>query len=590
MKPWQLYARLAGYRPWLYAINCLGIIVVFLVEIGTGFVLRAFFDALSQQRPAELGLWALVALLFATALARILGILTCFMTNSTFIFSSGALLLRNVVAGILRQPGAQARPISSGDALSRLRDDIDEVMKSMIQFNDLVALAIFALGSLAVMLRISWQSTLVILLPLVAVTAISQWVSRRLRDYRARSRKASGAVTGFMGEIFGAVQAIQVAGAEVAVTRRFAQLNEERKASGVNDRLFGVLLDAVFRSLSSLGTGAILLISAQSMRAGEFSIGDFALFVYFLNYLGQFTSNLGVILARYRQSAISFERLAELLDRPDQRALVEHRPVYLSGPPPELAAVVRRPGDRLERLEASGLSYSYPDATPGIQDVDLALERGSLTVITGRVGAGKTTLLRALLGLLPATAGELRWNGQLVEAPDAFMVPPRCAYTPQSPRLFSQTLRENILQGLPAEQVDLAAALRQAVFERDLAAMPAGLETEVGPRGMRLSGGQVQRTAAARMFVRAAELLVFDDLSSALDLATERELWERLALRPNTTYLTVSHRRAVLRRADQIIVLKHGSVVARGRLPELLDSCEELRQLWDSQASQGAGA
>jgi ATP-binding cassette, subfamily B, bacterial len=524
-----------------------------------------------------------------STLARILGILTCFLTNSTFVFTSGALLLRNVVAGILRQPGAQARAISPGDALSRLRDDIDEVMWAMIQFNDLVALALFALGSLAVMLRISWQSTLVILLPLVAVTAISQWVSRRLRDYRARSREASGAVTGFMGEIFGAVQAIQVAGAELPVTRRFAQLNEERKASGVSDRLFGVLLEAVFRSLSSLGTGAILLISAQSMRAGAFSIGDFALFVYFLSYLGRFTSNLGQILARYRQSAISFERLAELLDHPDQRALVEHKPVYLSGPPPELPAVVKRPGDRLERLEVRGLGYSYPDATPGIQDVSLALERGSLTVITGRVGAGKTTLLRALLGLLPATAGELRWNGQLVEAPDAFMVPPRCAYTPQSPRLFSQTLRENILQGLPAEQVDLAAALRQAVFERDLAAMPAGLETQVGPRGMRLSGGQVQRAAAARMFVREAELLVFDDLSSALDIATERELWERLALRPNTTYLTVSHRRAVLRRADQIIVLAHGSVVARGRLPELLATCDELRQLWDSQASQGAG-
>ena len=179
-------------------------------------------------------------------------------------------------------------------------------------------------------------------------------------------------------------------------------------------------------------------------------------------------------------------------------------------------------------LAVTGLTYRYPETGRGIDGISLHLPRGSFTVITGRIGSGKTTLLEALLGLLPKDAGEVYWNGGLVEDTREFLVPPRCAYTPQVPRLFSDTLRDNILMGLPLEQVDLEAAVRRAVMEEDVTQLSNGLDTIVGPRGVRLSGGQVQRAAAARMFVRDPELLIFDDLSSALDVETEHSLWERV--------------------------------------------------------------
>jgi ATP-binding cassette subfamily B protein len=188
-----------------------------------------------------------------------------------------------------------------------------------------------------------------------------------------------------------------------------------------------------------------------------------------------------------------------------------------------------------------------------------------------------------LLGLLPRDGGQIYWDNDQVEDAGAFFVPPRCAYISQIPWLFSGTLRENILLGLKENSNVLTEAIRLAVFEQDLAQMPNGLETVIGPKGIRLSGGQMQRAAAARMFVRQPDLLVMDDLSSALDVETEEQLWKRLGKMRDTTCLVVSHRRAAYRQADKIIVLKDGKVDAEGTLAELLKISPEMQLLWEQQ-------
>jgi ATP-binding cassette subfamily B protein len=221
----------------------------------------------------------------------------------------------------------------------------------------------------------------------------------------------------------------------------------------------------------------------------------------------------------------------------------------------------------------------------GIDDATFALRRGTVTVVAGRVGAGKTTLLRALLGLMPRQSGEVRWNGASVAHLDRVLVPPRSAYVPQVPRLFSETLRENIRLGVTVGDDILAAAMRDAVLDADVTTLDRGLDTLVGPRGVRLSGGQMQRAATARALVRRPDLLVVDDLSSALDVETEGLLWDRLCAPGGPTVLAVSNRRVALRRATQVVLVDGGCVVAQGTLDDVLASHAVMRDIWEGDRS-----
>jgi ABC-type multidrug transport system fused ATPase/permease subunit len=377
------------------------------------------------------------------------------------------LLRKNLLRYILRRPGASALPDSPGESVNHFKTDVNEIPLFVILINDILVGICIIVFSIFLMAQISLSVTLLSLAPLLVVGLIANAATNRIEHFRRASRHSTGQVTGFIGEFFGAVQAVKVATAE-----------------------------------------------------------------------------------------------------------------RLEGPLPEVIYADKTASDLLKEVAAVNLTYHYPRSENGIEGVNLTLPRGTLTVITGRIGSGKTTLLRALLGLLPLESGEIRWNGELITQPGDFFVPPRCAYTAQVPRLFSNSLRNNILLGFDHTDEDIHRATKLAVMDRDLEQLDDDLETLVGARGVKLSGGQMQRAAAARMFIRQPELLVFDDLSYALDVETEQQLWKRIFTSSNKTCLVVSHRRPLLRRADHIILLKDGRLEAEGKLEALLESSREMQDLW----------
>ena len=577
----KLGLGLIKYQKGRYALNVLTWASIWVMPMIPALITKAFFDRVTGETSAGFNVPTLVMFVVVYAFGRISVMFLGMWNDAHLMFRIGTLMRRNMLERIFELPGAQSMKESPGEAISRFRDDVDENVESFSWTVDMIGLVVFS--GLAVWILVGIDGTLTALVfgPTIAVVYLAAIARHRIKRYREASREATGRITEALGETFGSVQAVKVAGAERSMIAHFRALNDRRRVAAIKDKVLTAMLESLFWNTINVGTGIILIVAAGAMRSGEFTVGEFALFVYFLGFVTDAGFFLGLFIARFQQASVSFGRMVDLMgDAPPMR-LVKHIDLDLTGElePPDVVPAHLAP---LEVLEVRDLTFNYPGTDDGIDDVSFTVPAGSFTVVTGRVGAGKTTLLRAILGLVESQRGEILWNGEVVAHPAEFFIPPRSAYTPQVPRLFSMTLMENLLMGRRDPETEVHGAVASAVMEPDVEDMPEGLATVVGPMGVRLSGGQIQRSATARMFVRRPDLLVFDDVSSALDVETERVLWERLFReRSGVTSLVVSHRHPALQRADQIVVMHEGRVAAIGRLNDLLATSPEFRALWE---------
>ena len=418
------------------------------------------------------------------------------------------------------------------------------------------------IASVTALLAGTWMAGAVLL----AVMVASALASTLGRPIAGRSAAASStARAGFGRALVSALDSartIKLAAAVPEVHAHLRQVDSGRVAAAVKEHRVQAFLDGVPTVMVQCGVvtaWAIYFSGGWSLAIALLVANAVGGFDWFGRVAGMVVTEAPGTRAWQKETS-RFAGGADLMDLPSRVDLV-------SGDAPEPEPVRRVP---LERLELTGFSAVHDDGTIGVSSVDLTVEAGELVLLVGQVGSGKSSLLSALAGLIEHS-GVLLWNGREVTDPQAFLRPAQVAHVAQVPRVLSGSFSDNVLLGHRRDFDDPVSAARLA---RDIDEA-GGKDALVGHRGVRLSGGQVQRLALARALAADAELLLADDVSSALDAATEIELWAALRQR-RATVIGATAKRAALAQADRVVVLVGGEVAATGPWHELAAAWSHL--------------
>ncbi len=559
---WALAWRVSQHRPKEFWLGWLLFVVFFMMPAISGFLLGRGYGALERGDTVETMWWA--AAIAVSETIRMVSIHHGALIWTKAWIHMQTLLRANMLAAQMASGGVHAgQPIgSAGSAITHFRDDTEDVANLVDGMVDISGGVVFTVIAGFVLGAADARAAAVLVIPLLGVGIATRVLDTRIKEYRAADRRSTEGVTGLLGDVMAAATTVKVNDATQPMLRRLEVLVERRRFTAVRDRVLEEGVQAFSQGAADIGLGLVLLVSAGAIASGSFDLGTLALFTAYLGWLSFLPRMVGRVLARRKQAGVAFDRMRVLVA--DQQAENTVRRQWLPIDPSDQRVrpdVVRPERVALERLDVDGLTVSY-GGRPVLDDVSFRVGRGEFVVITGPVGAGKSTLLRALLGLAwqAEVRGSVRWNGAEIVDRAAFLVPPNAGFLSQVPQLISDSVADNVGLG-PVGADDLARALELSAIATDIAEMPAGSATLIGPRGLRLSGGQRQRLATARALVHSPELVVLDDLSSALDVETEVQLWTNLA-DAGMTVIAVSHRAVAFDRADQVLRL------AAGRLAE----------------------
>ena len=463
-------------------------------------------------------------------------------------------LRRAVFNHVLSLSPAYFETARTGDILSRLTADI-AVLQALVgtaisQSLRNILLAIGA-ASMLVITSAKLAAITLVVVPVVVVPLILFGRRERKLSRSAQERVADLAATA--EETINGLATVQAFTHEAADRARFSAEVERSVGAALRRILSRANLILI---VILLGFGAItfsLWVGGRDVIAGRMTGGELSAFVFYAVLLASSLATISEIWGEMQRAAAAADRLLEILaTKPEIAAPAS--PAIL--PPPQ------------GRVAFEGVTFHYPSRpdTPALSDITLALEPGETVALVGPSGAGKTTVLQLLLRFRDPQAGRVLVDGTDIRLVEPQALRGRLGLVAQEPMIFSASVAENIRYGRPdADDAAVLAAARAAAAADFIAALPQGMATHLGARGVTLSGGQRQRIAIARAILRDPPILLLDEATSALDAESEQAVQQALAAaaRGRTT-LVVAHRLATVRRADRILVMEAGRIVATG--------------------------
>jgi len=459
----------------------------------------------------------------------------------------------------------------TGHLVGRLTKDLEEIGEVAHHGPEdvLIALLTFA-GAFALMFLVNPMLAALTLLVMPATGFIvARYGGRMTRNWQAQFGRV-GAFNARIEEAVGGIRVVKAFANEEQERRLFAADNEgyrRTKLDGYRIMASGVTLNYVGLRLVQV---VVMLAGSVLIVRGAMSVGDFVAFLLLVGVLFRPLDKIAAVIETYPKGIAGFRRYRELLAiEPD----IVDRPGARPAPPLRGA------------LRFEGVTFGYSPDRPVLRGVELSVAPGETVALVGPSGAGKTTLCALVPRFYEADAGRITIDGHDIRDLTLDSLRRQIGIVPQDTFLFAGTIRENIAYGrLGATDAEILEAARRARLDELVAALPGGLDTVVGERGVRLSGGQKQRLAIARVFLKNPPVLILDEATSALDTETERAIQAALAeLARGRTTLVIAHRLATIRDADRIVVVQDGRIAEQGTHGALLAAKGIYRTLHEAQ-------
>lgn len=466
-----------------------------------------------------------------------------------------------VFARVIHMSPTFFETLMTGEVLSRITTDTT-VIQSVIGSSISIALrnVLLFLGGLVLMLYTSTKLTLMVLLvvPLVVVPILV--LGRRLRKLSRENQDWIAESSGNASEALLSVQTVQAFTHEAQSQRNFDQVTDLSLSAAMRRINTRALLTMIVIFLIFTGVVTVLWMGARDVRAGGMSVGVLVQFVIYSVMVAGAVGALSEIWSELQRAAGATERLVELLHVED------------SVKDPEVAEAL--PAPVRGEISFQGVSFAYPSRpnVAALESVDLTIAPGETVALVGPSGAGKTTIVQMIQRFYDPSKGRVMLDGVALQdmARDEFRQ--HLALVPQDAVIFAASAMDNIRFGrLDATDAEVEAAARAAAAHEFISALPEGYDSPLGERGVMLSGGQKQRIAIARAILRDAPVLLLDEATSALDAESERLVQAAVdELAQGRTTVIVAHRLATVKKADRIIVMEEGRIVAQGRHDELV--------------------
>ena len=471
---------------------------------------------------------------------------------------------------------------ATGSLISRINNDITGV-RMMMGFGLLMVMNSLATLSLAptYMYQISPRLTLYCVVPIIASFCVLQWGMWRLRGQHLRQMHALQELSDFTVESYNGIDVLKSFRHHAWIEGRFNELSDHVKDSSIKMSNFRAYLMPILTHIANGLKVLLVLLGGVMVVEGGMTMGEFLAYALYLAMLVPPLMGLTFLMFVVQRGLTSLTSLMEVMGTSPNL-------------PPVLPEAKARVPEQLKAgLSVRSLTYAYPDApqAPVLHDVTFDLHPGEIVGIFGPIGTGKTTLVNALNGYLTPPPGTVLLDGVDASQIGQDAVRRHVVTVTQEPFLFSETVGENIGFGADAASDAVEHAAQIAALSEDLKHLPKGLATLVGEKGITLSGGQKQRISLARALLKSCDILILDDVLSAVDNETERFLIGQFySFRQARALLIVSHRISALERANRILVLEDGRITALGSHAELIQRQGAYRQAWLLQREQSAPA